>query len=468
MKNRTRYRAGIDHGGSNKRNLPVAAGIKGQHAARGSHSATRFRGDITQAWTPSCTSASLLTGIQSGDISTACHTPSGIANSSRDSNPVFDEQQPHCPIALVVAGREEVVQQKAMCTVLNAYAYASILGNPSYPIPPNMEFSKRMTGFKQNENGYKGEERSRAFLSDDFWILTRSVDADSTDVIVQERMASTSEIIARRNRGVELGYIQSKFFEGKNQVKIHRNYVDDPTSPYRKGYFAFLHCNDEQDERVHYFFTAREIQKHWYLNNQADHYCFSLTKERKYEDFRNLSRKHIKEKILEGVRDLQGSIESLIWRGFTTIHSDTRTLGDTPGNYILTRPYGCPTAIYVLDGQGMPLAPRKDVVSTPGHFEWGYGGSGPKLLAASILSHFMAGEIPTRDEINAVNDYLISRLERFNTTDHVIDASMILRALCYIPYQESERETDPSEVTKLCAESLKKYAKYLPGLPPLQ
>lgn len=326
-----------------------------------------------------------------------------------------------------------------------------------------MEFSKRMSGFKHDENGYKGEERSRAFLSDDFWILTRSVDADSTDVIVQERMASISDTIARRNRSVELGYIQSKFFEGKNQVKIHRSYVDDPRSPYRKGYFAFLHSNDEQDEHVHYFFTAREIQNHWYLNSKKDHYCFSLTEERRYEDFRNLGRKHIKERILEGVRDLRGSIESLIWSGFIAIRSDTRTLGDTPGNYILTRPHGCPTAIYKFDGQAMPLDPRKDVVPTLGHFEWGYDGSGPMLLAASILTHFMAGEIPTRDEINAVKDYLIGRLERFNTTDHVIDASMILCALSYIPYPA--RETDLGELTRLYAESLKKYAKYLPESP---
>lgn len=317
-----------------------------------------------------------------------------------------------------------------------------------------------MSGFKHDENGYKGEGRSRTHLSDDFWILTRSVDADSTDVIVQESMASSSDIIARRNRSVELGYIQSKFFEGKNQVKIHRSYVDDPTSPYRKGYFAFLHSDDEQGEHVHYFFTAWEIQNHWYLNSKEDHYCFSLTEERRYEDFRNLSRKRIKKTILEGVRDLGGSIESLIWRGFIATRADTRMLGDTPGSYILTRPHGCPTAIYMSDGQVMPLPPRQDVVSTFSHFEWGYDGSGPMLLAASILTHFMAGEIPTRDEINAVKDYLICRLERSDTTDHIIEASMILCALSYIPYPE--RETDLGVFAELYAESLKKYAKYLP------
>lgn len=349
-----------------------------------------------------------------------------------------------------------------MCAVLDDFV--SIPDHPSYPIPPKVEFSKRMTGFKQNENGYKGEERSRAFLSDDFWILTRSVDADSTDVIVQERMASNSEIIEKRHRNAELGYIQSKFFEGKNQVEIHRSYVDDPKSQYRKGYFAFLHSNDEQGEPVHYFFTAEEIQKHWYLNSEESHYCFSLTKVRKYEDFRDLKRKHIKEKILDGIRILQVSIESLIWRGFTATHSDTRSLGDTTGKYILTRAHDCPIAIYMLDKKGMPLPSRNDVMSAPGHFEWGYEGSGPKLLAASILAHFMAGEIPTHEEILIVTNCLISRLERNSKTDHVIDAAMILRALCYIPYHESQRETDLdlSAFTGLHAELLVKYIKYFP------
>ncbi|MDU9393965.1 DUF6166 domain-containing protein [Pseudomonas sp. zfem002] len=316
--------------------------------------------------------------------------------------------------------------------------------------------------YKQDENGYKGEARTRAFLSDHFWILTRSVDADSADLIVQQRMASSAEAIARRDRTVELGYIQSKYFEGKHQVRIHRSYVDDPQHPYRKGYFAFLHSNDEQEEHVHYFFSAEEIQKHWYKDRQQDHYCFSLTEERSYADFRNLGRKHIKEKIVEGIRELRGSIENLIWRGFIASRSDTRMLGDTAGSYILTRPHGCPTVIYKVGEEARPLEPRKDVVPTLSYFEWGYSGSGPMLLAASILTHFMAGDIPTRDEINAVTDYLIDRLERFNTSDHVIDTPMILCALSYIPYPVRETDLD-GPLKSLYEETLKKYARYLPS-----
>lgn len=317
-----------------------------------------------------------------------------------------------------------------------------------------------MCDYKKDENGYKGEERSRAFLSDHFWILTRSVDADSADIIVQERMESSADAIAKRNRSVELGYIQSKFFENKNQVRIHRSYVDDPVHPYRKGYFAFLHSNDAEDEHVHYFFSAEDIQQHWYLNSKQDHYCFSLTEERGYEAFRNLGRKHIKQKVLAGIRELRGSIESLIWRSFIANRSDTRMLGDTAGEYILTRPHGCPTAIYKVGGEVRPLEPRKDVMPTLGHFEWGYYGTGPMLLAASILTHFMAGDIPRRDEINLVKDYLIGRLERFNETDHVIDASMILCALSYIPYPTKATELD-ARMKPVYEETLKKYEKYL-------
>lgn len=115
--------------------------------------------------------------------------------------------------------------------------------------------------YKQNENGYTGEARSKALLSNDFWILTRSVDADSADIIVQEKQRSKEHAIHNRAHTPALGYVQSKYFEGHNQVKIHRNYVDDPITPFRKGYFALIHTNDEHERHVHYFFLPRKTYK---------------------------------------------------------------------------------------------------------------------------------------------------------------------------------------------------------------
>lgn len=318
-----------------------------------------------------------------------------------------------------------------------------------------------MPSFKQDENGYKGEVRSRALLSDSFWVLTRSVDADSVDLIVQEKVAAASERIANRNRAAELGYVQSKYFEKKNQVRIHKSYVDDPAHLFRKGYFAFLHSDDDNEEHVHYFFTAEQIQEAWYVDEHDTYYCFSLTEERDYAPFRNLSRKRIRETISAGIRDLNGSIEILIWRDVAARRADTRLLGYPLGTYILTRPHGCPVVLHRDDEhQVSPLEARKDLYPTRGFFEWGYDGTGPTLLAASLLAHFLGGDLPTRGQINRLRDYLISRLERDNEVDHVIDTDMILRALACIPYPVVDIEGF-TELEALYAETRQKYGKYL-------
>ncbi|MFK3602394.1 hypothetical protein A7D21_15565 [Pseudomonas sp. AP19] len=315
--------------------------------------------------------------------------------------------------------------------------------------------------YKQNENGYTGETRSKALLSNDFWILTRSVDADSADIIVQEKQRSKEHAIHNRAHTPALGYVQSKYFEGHNQVKIHRNYVDDPITPFRKGYFALIHTNDEHERHVHYFFTAQDIQTHWYFNDKKDHYCFSLTADRDYSEFKNLLPKAIREQIQSGIKDLKYSVESLIWRDFIALNSNTRCLGSPAGQYILTRPHGCPTAIYVApNGQASPLDPRKDLFPYSGFFEWGYNGTGPNFLAISLLAHFFGGDIPDNDSIDALKYNLISHLERFNKDDIIIDSDRILRALAYVPDSPVDLNSHPT-LLSLYNEAQNRYKKYV-------
>ncbi|PWE47264.1 DUF6166 domain-containing protein [Pseudomonas prosekii] len=318
-----------------------------------------------------------------------------------------------------------------------------------------------MSEFKRPENGYLGEARSKALLSKNFWVLTRSVDADSADIIVQLKVETTQELISKRTKTVELGYVQSKYFEGKNQVKILRSYVDDPEAPFRKGFFALVHTDDAEDRAVNYFFTAQEIQSHWYLNEAKDHYCFSLTQDREYKDFRNIPPRLMRDAIEEGIRDLKSSVESLISRGFISMNSNTRNIHAPPGKYVLTRPYNCPTAIYIdSEGCSSPLDPRKDVFPYSGYFEWGYEGTAPKFLATSILTHFLGGDIPDNSAIDALFGYLIVRLDRYSPEDHEIDAEMILRALSYIPYPSTDI-TSQAELKELYEITRKKYDKYL-------
>lgn len=321
-----------------------------------------------------------------------------------------------------------------------------------------------MSEFKRPENGYLGEARSIALLSKNFWILTRSVDADSADIIVQLKVETTQELISKRTKTVELGYVQSKYFEGKNQVKILRSYVDDPEAPFRKGFFALVHTDDAEGRAVNYFFTAQEIQSHWYLNEAGDHYCFSLTQDRAYEDFEDISPKVMREKLVEGIKDLKSSVESLICRGFISMNSNARNIYEPAGRYVLTRPYGCPTAIYIdSEGCATPLDPRKDVFPYSGYFEWGYGGTGPKFLATSLLTHFLGGDIPDKSAVEALVGNLISRLDRSKHKDHEINVVMILKALSYIPYPHIET-TSPPQLCEEYAMTCKKYEKYLSGI----
>ncbi|TOJ75786.1 hypothetical protein CGI32_24690, partial [Vibrio parahaemolyticus] len=85
---------------------------------------------------------------------------------------------------------------------------------------------------------------------------------------------SLQELTQRKNKIQAIGIVQSKFFEGRNQVKIKKEYVIDNGKPSLE-FFALLHTDDENGNEVHYFFSSEEIVENFYLNSQKDHYCFS-------------------------------------------------------------------------------------------------------------------------------------------------------------------------------------------------
>lgn len=154
---------------------------------------------------------------------------------------------------------------------------------------------------KKEENGKKGEARTQALLLDSFWVLVRSVDVEGADFLVQIPAESLEELWERKNKIQVFGVIQAKYFEGNNQVRIIKKYVVDNSGLPRTDFFAMLHSNDEEGEDVHYFFTANEIQKKFYIDTNEEYYCFSLTQNRDYVDFKNKKKKDILTTIEEGV-----------------------------------------------------------------------------------------------------------------------------------------------------------------------
>ena len=113
---------------------------------------------------------------------------------------------------------------------------------------------------KQNFNGNLGELRTKAILSESFFVSERSVDIDGTDFIVEIPFNNIQE----QRKFKEQGFVQAKYFEGHNEVKIAVEYVED-IDTLRTNFFAFLHTDDENGDKAHYFFTSSQIKKEFRL-----------------------------------------------------------------------------------------------------------------------------------------------------------------------------------------------------------
>lgn len=319
-----------------------------------------------------------------------------------------------------------------------------------------------MRDFSQQENGQQGEKLSDVILSKDFWTILRSVDVDAVDLMVQRKYATQEEIQADRAAPLQFATVQAKFFEGKNQVKIARHYVfdEDGKSP-RRAFLAFLHTYDDDEEHVHYLFDASEIIDKW--EERTDYYFFSLADGRTYADFRKLSPKKVREKVNKAIA--QSTSQSIAWGWKTAAdrYSTVRSPHSLEPKYRLMKVGQACVAIYEGGyGQlGHPLDMRKDVIASPGTFEWGYEGAGPRLLTASLLTHFFCGRRPNEREIERTLAYLISRLERDKEAQFVKEE--ILKALAQIPYDHNLAEV--GLLAELYCRTEKEYSSYFIDLP---
>lgn len=147
---------------------------------------------------------------------------------------------------------------------------------------------------KQAFNGQQGEDRTRQILGKNFYYAIYSVDVYGRDFEIELRQEK------RREQDVYpiKGKVQSKFFENNNEVKIAKIYVEDEVDA-RTDFFAMLHT-DEGENEICFFFTAEEIRKEFRLRDED--YVFSLTKERKFEKYRGLSKNEINKRIEQGLQ----------------------------------------------------------------------------------------------------------------------------------------------------------------------
>ncbi|WP_433763701.1 hypothetical protein [Flavobacterium ginsenosidimutans] len=141
----------------------------------------------------------------------------------------------------------------------------------------------------QGFNGNIGEQRTSAILAKDFLVSTISVDIEGRDFMVEEMPSSHSQIQESKKRITCRGIVQAKYFENNNEVKIARQYVED-TDGVKTDFFAILHTDDINRKEFVYFFTAREIQKNFYLRTDGnkDYYIFRLTAKKKFLRHRNI------------------------------------------------------------------------------------------------------------------------------------------------------------------------------------
>ncbi len=279
------------------------------------------------------------------------------------------------------------------------------------------------------QNAKIGEIFTEAILLKKFWVLKRSVDIEGADFLVQQRNTAPEQA---RNRPIALGLVQAKYFEKNNQVRIARLYVEDQNGP-RPDFFAFLHTMREPCETTNYFFSSEEIVRSWSITKCAGYYYFSLTRDKHFSSYQNRPEIEILDIIADGIRQTESYQTEFMLRSFFEVYVDTRTMLPSPHciTYLLRIVEGCKIVVYRDNDTGgmRPLEPRRDLFEYSGDFSWGYSGTGPMFLAASILGHHFGGAcIPSIEQQRKVVKLLgmIDNSRSYDITSENIDA--ILRS----------------------------------------
>ncbi|WP_289056149.1 hypothetical protein [Carboxylicivirga marina] len=153
---------------------------------------------------------------------------------------------------------------------------------------------------KRNDNGQKGEIRTKSILADHFWLLERSVDIGGGDLLVELRYSTKKDYFDSRERHKTYAYIQSKFFENNNTSKVAKEYVLDSEGEPRQDFFVFFHTDSNEGEHLNYFLSAKEITVACEIKVRSgkEYYIF---KSKELKQFSNRKINTIKELITSGI-----------------------------------------------------------------------------------------------------------------------------------------------------------------------
>lgn len=317
---------------------------------------------------------------------------------------------------------------------------------------------------KQQNNGGKGETRTQGLLLDDFWVLKRSVDVDGADFLVQLPASSIEEL---RNRHAEaFGVVQAKYFEGRNQVRISRACVESESSP-RSNFFAILHTDNSEREKIYYFFSAEQIRDFFNLSKCGEYYSFRLTKARDYAQFKNVPSIDIRRAIYEGIIRSGTTNASTVVDLHYSLDGASRESSADSYTYMLRAVEEVNIVLVNMTGMKPELAktlePRRDIFQYAGNFSWGYVGTGPLFLCASILGHHVVRRRPTQQERDRLLRNLVCEIPRkfspglkFEITSEMIEQALQDTTRSYVNYidefkkefGELSRSRLPTEMAK--------------------
>lgn len=288
----------------------------------------------------------------------------------------------------------------------------------------------------RQSNGYVGEHLTAGLLARHFVVLKSSVDRDGADFLID--LPTNSAVAERvRARGIRaFGIVQAKFFENGNAVYIDPSYSEEQGRP-RHNFFLLLHSEDENKNPTSYFLTAAEVCALPTGKNGLKR--FSVTENDDKHAFRYINPAEIAERIRSGIEayELSANEEYLhkvklplrMRAGFNAREVDTEYLLK-----IIALPktdqfpeHWDARVVFARSAGGSvarPIDARWDLFNSTGTWSWGYKGEGPKLLAMSILAHYMGPEtVPTREQHRAFLNEIIALLDR--DSDHIVKGTEI-------------------------------------------
>jgi hypothetical protein len=298
-------------------------------------------------------------------------------------------------------------------------------------------------------NGAAGESLTEGVLGSFFVVARLNIDRDGVDFMVLPMPEGPGDLRKREVSGPSFAVVQSKYFEAGRTVSLELGQAMDDDKP-RPHYFVMIHTRDDSGEPIRYFLSANDVMD---LPDSAStgFKTFSVTKTDDKKRFR-VSVNEIVRRIKVGISSLDdlhySRFKEKAWdevRQYFTYRTANKPR-DREVEYHLVnvdlakqkRPAGYPEAKAVFarsssDAIARAIDARWDLMDTPSTWAWGYAGSGPRLLAISLLAHYFGRSRtqPSYLEAEALTLALISKLSE--NQNHVITGNDIELSLAALP-----------------------------------